>query len=67
MVSLKGEKRDKRESVTKFVGIIVTTIFIVFVSDHLKHKTRKQNNLLRTISKSSPTICALVEELNPCS
>ena len=50
---MKGQKKDKREPITKFVEVIVTIIFIqslfqksckiftlqYFVTDHLKHKT----------------------------
>ena len=80
LVSTKGQKRVKSKFVTKFIGIIVT-IFIkippkflikifasVFSPIHssLETQNRKQNNLQYTLSKSSPTMCTLVEELSDC-
>ena len=71
LVSTKKEKREKSEFVTKFMGIIVTIIFIskslsnslynlchvVFFTDHLNHKTVNKTTG-RTLLANPRQLCA---------
>ena len=76
LVSMKGQKRDKSEFVTKFVGVMVMIIdieislkflvksLLVFFHWSLETQNLEQNNLQSALTNSSPTMCTLVEELS---
>ena len=73
---MKGQKRDKSEFVTKFVGVMVMIIdieislkflvksLLVFFHWSLETQNLEQNNLQSALTNSSPTMCTLVEELS---
>ena len=74
MVSVTRQKSNKREFVTKYVGIIAKLfshknrseiagkIFVTqcFLTDHLNHKILNKRSL-NTFSKYLPTMCTLVK------